>query len=138
FYFDLVRLFKNIVLTTAPISPAEMASITQVPPSEVYAQIEKDLLEAIPHLPNRLTEDEEARLTAGAANALLGKVYLNLERFDKAAEYLAKVNGSDPGQENTVYGYRLLDNYGDLFLTSNKFNSESIFEISYTNVSVGD
>ncbi len=138
FYFDLVRLFKNIVLTTAPISPAEMASITQVPPSEVYAQIEKDLLEAIPHLPNRLTEDEEARLTAGAANALLGKVYLNLERFDKASEYLAKVNGSDPGQENTVYGYRLLDNYGDLFLTSNKFNSESIFEISYTNVSVGD
>jgi len=138
FYFDLVRLFKNIVLSTAPITPNEMYSVTQSPPSAVYEQIEKDLIEAIPNLPNKVSGAEAARLTAGAANALLGKVYLYQEKFGDAATTLAKVNGPDPGQENPTYGYALLENYGDLFLTSNEFNKESIFEISYTNESAGN
>ena len=137
FYFDLVRLFRNIVLSVSPITPNEMYGVTQANPADVWAQIEKDLTEAIPHLPNKVSGAEAARLTAGAAHALLGKVYLYQEKFALAAEHLEKVNGT-PGQENPTYGYDLLDNYGDLFLTSNEFNKESIFEISYTNESAGN
>lgn len=137
FYFDLVRLFKNIPLFTKPVSPAEMYSVTQVSPEEVYAQIEQDLVEAIPSLPNSYTT-EKGRVTAGAAHALLGKVYLYLERWDEAADQLAEVNGATPGAPNAKYGYDLLDNFGDLWKTNNEFNSESVFEISYTNTSVSD
>ena len=137
FYFDLVRLFKNIPLFTAPVSTDAMYDVLQVPPGEIYAQIEQDLLEAIPGLPNTVPLSTEAgRATAGAARALLGKVYLQQEKFGPAAEQFSQVNGEPGG--TSMYGYRLLDDFGMLFDVDNKFNSESIMEISFTNTSVGD
>jgi starch-binding outer membrane protein, SusD/RagB family len=138
FYFDLVRLFKNIPLILEPLSADQFYNVTQVSPEEVYAQIEKDLVEAIPDLPNKITTNEKARVTAGTAHALLGKVYLYQNKFTAAAEELEKVNGTTPGEMNATFGYKLVDNFGDLWKTSNEFNSESIFEISFTNTSVGD
>ena len=137
YYFDLVRLFKNIPLITQPIAASDMYNIEQVAPSVVYSQIETDLKESIDYLPNIVTGAERARVTTGIAHALLGKVYLWQEMFDEAAEQFAIVNGDTPGALNPVYGYKLVDEYADLFSTSNEFNSESIFEISYTNASVG-
>ncbi len=136
FYFDLVRLFENIPLFTEPVPASDMYNVTQVAPELVYEQIETDISEAIPDLPKIVEGEEQARLTAGAAHALLGKVYLYQERFTEAASELAIVNGT-PGELNGEFGYKLVDNYGDLFKTSNEFNSESIFEISYTNASAG-
>ena len=137
FYFDLVRLFKNIPLITTPVPADAMYNVVQVTPAEIYAQIEKDLSDAIPNLPNTVPNSEKARATAGAAHAMLGKAYLYQEKFTQAAQELALVNGT-PGQVNPTYGYNLVSNYGSLFSTSNEFNSESIFEISYTNTSAGN
>lgn len=137
FYFDLVRLFKNIPLFTTPVSSNDMYDVLQVAPSEVYAQIELDLNEAIADLPATVpAATEGGRATAGAARALLGKVLLQQEKFSEAAQQLSNVNGT-PGGTNP-YGYRLLENFGDLFVVSNKFNAESIFEVAHTNTSVGD
>ncbi len=137
FYFDLVRLFKNIPLFTDPVSADEMYNVLQVPPAEIYAFIEQDLNEAIADLPPTVpVATEGGRATAGTARALLGKVYLQQEKFGPAAQQFAEVNGT-PGQ-TSQYGYRLLDNFGALFDVDNKFNSESILEISFTNTSVGD
>lgn len=137
FYFDLIRYFRNIPLILLPLVGDEIYQVVQAPPAEVYAAMEVDLLEAIPDLPIQLNlADEAARASQGTALALLGKVYLQQEKFTEAAQQLAEVNGQ-PG-ETSQYGYRLLDNYGDLFDVENKFNSESIFEISHTNTSIGD
>jgi len=137
FYFDLIRLFKNIPLLKEPVSTDAMYDVLQAAPADVYAFIEQDLLEAIPVLPPTVpVATEGGRATQGAARALLGKVYLQQEKFGPAAEELAQVNGEPGG--TSQYGYKLLDNFGDLFEVSNKFNSESIFEISFTNTSVGD
>ncbi|SFB78180.1 Starch-binding associating with outer membrane [Parapedobacter composti] len=137
FYFDLVRFFKNIPLLTEPVPADQMYNVLQAPPEDVYARIEQDLTEAIPDLPPTIpVATEGGRLTQGAARALLGRVYLQLERFEPAAQQLAEVNGEPGG--TSQYGYRLLDNFGDLFEVDNKFNSESIFEISHTNTSIGD
>jgi hypothetical protein len=137
FYFDLVRLFKNIPLFIEPIATDAMYNVLQVTPEEIYTQIELDLMEAIFGLPNTVPVATEAgRATAGAARALLGKVYLQQEKFGPAAEQFSQVNG-EPGN-TSQYGYRLLGNFGMLFDVDNKFNAESIFEISYTNTSVGD
>jgi len=127
FYFELVRLFKNIPLTTEPISTADMYNVVQAAPEEIYTQIEKDLTEAIPILPSTLATTDNGRVTKGAAEALLGKAILfenNTSRMADAASWLNKVNTSGV--------YHLLANYKDIFDPGNKFNAESIWEISHS------
>lgn len=137
FYFDLVRLFENVPLFTEPVATSEMFDVVQADPAAVYAQIEADLLEALPNLPAQLNLANEAgRATEGMARALLGKVYLQQEKFAQATAQFEQVNGTPGG--TSQYGYRLLDNYADLFTVDNKYNSESIFEVAFTNTSNGD
>lgn len=135
YYFELVRLFKNIPLITAPIPTNEIYNIVQAKPEEVYAQIEKDLKEAIPNLPTTITNPatEAGRFSKGSVKALLGKVYLYEGKNALAATELAEVNGTPGG--TSPFGYKLLTNYSDLWIISNKFNSESIIEVSHTSKS---
>ncbi|MCW4468088.1 RagB/SusD family nutrient uptake outer membrane protein [Flavobacterium sp. MFBS3-15] len=131
YYFQLVTMFKNIPLYTTNLLPSEYYSKTQADPAEVYAQIELDLTEAIPNLPMTLDLATEAgRISQGAGKAILGKVYLYQNKMPQAAAVLAEVNGT-PGA-TSPYGYRLLDNYNDLWVVDNKFNTESILEVSHT------
>lgn len=131
FYFDLVRLFENVPLFRDPISTSEMYDVLQEDPAVVYEFLEEELLAAIPDLPTSVPVDTEGgRVTQGAARALLGKVYLQREKFDEAAAQLAEVNGN-PGS-TSQYGYSLLDDFADLWLFDNKHNSESIFEINHS------
>ncbi len=132
-YFNLVRMFKNVPLIIEPLSAADIYSVTQAKPEDVYAQIEKDLTEAIAVLPPTVSLSTEAgRFSKGAAQALLGKVYLYENKGALAAAQLAEVNGPTPGG-TSQYGYALLPNFSDLWVVSNKFNSESIIEVSHTN-----
>jgi len=55
----------------------------------------------------------------------------------EAAAMLAQVNGPTPGQPNQ-YGNRLLAKFSDLWVFTNKYNSESILEGSHTNQSNAD
>ncbi|MFH4967231.1 RagB/SusD family nutrient uptake outer membrane protein [Gaetbulibacter sp. M240] len=137
YYFELVRLFGNIPLITAPLKADEIYSVTQADPNDVYAQIETDLLEAIPDLPMTLDLTSEAgRLSRGAGKALLGKVYLYQNKNSEAAAQFAEVNGT-PGS-TSPFGYKLLDNFADLWVVSNTYNSESIIEVAHTDQSNAD
>jgi hypothetical protein len=133
YYFNLVRMFKNIPLITSPMTSSEFFTVTQVTPTAVYAQIEKDLTEAIAstNLPNTVSAAEAGRFTKGAARALLGKVYLYQNKNALAAAELAAVNGTPGG--TSQFGYKLLTNFGDLWTVSSKFNTESILEVAHTN-----
>ncbi|NEU09643.1 RagB/SusD family nutrient uptake outer membrane protein [Flavihumibacter sp. R14] len=131
YYFDLVRLFKNVPLFTAPVTKDELFSATQVAPEVIYAQVEKDLAEAIPNLPLTVPGTSEGgRVTQGAGKALLGKVLLYQKKWSAAAAQFAEVNGTPGG--TSKYGYHLLSNFADIFKPTNKFNSESILEVSKT------
>src|SRR5690606_22295840 len=113
YYFDLVRLFRNVPLFRDQLVSEEIYNVTQAAPEEVYALIEQDLSEAIaePNLPDRVAaETEGGRVTKAAAHALLGKVYLYQEKWDMAAQQLAAVN-EVPG-EATQFGHMLLPNFG--------------------------
>ena len=134
YYFNLVRLFKNVPLFTSPVEPSQMYNVLQASPEEVYAQIEADLLDAIDVLPTTLAATEYGRFTKGAAQAVLGKVYLEQGKKTEAATQFAAVNGT-PGA-TSPYGYKLLSNFADLWEIDNKFNSESILEVSHTNLSL--
>jgi hypothetical protein len=137
YYFNLVRMFRNVPLLLEPLTTANMYEVTQAAPEEVYAQIEKDLSEAITDLPATITAaTEKGRFTKAAAQAMLGKVFLYDGKNAEAAEQLAQVNGT-PGQ-TSQYGNRLLTNFADLWVFTNKFNAESILEGLHTNASNAD
>jgi starch-binding outer membrane protein, SusD/RagB family len=138
YYFNLVRMFKNIPLLLEPLGASEIYNVTQAAPSAVYTQIEKDLNEAIPNLPSSVVLATEAgRFTKVAAQAMLGKVYLYDNKKTEAAAMLAQVNGPTPGQPNQ-YGNMLLPKFSDLWVFTNKFNKESILEACHTNQSNAD
>jgi len=131
YYFNLVRMFGKIPLLLEPLTATNMYQVEQAKPEDVYAQIEKDLNDAIGALPNTVAATSEAgRFTKGAAKALLGKVYLYEKKNALAAAQLADVNGT-PGGTST-YGYRLLTNFSDLWNPNNKFNTESILEETHS------
>lgn len=134
YYFELVRMFGNIPLILQPISATDdYYNIPQAKAEDVYTQIEKDLVEAIPNLPINVSDNEKGRLTQGSAKAILGKIYLYNKKNNLAAQMFADVNGT-PGQ-TSQYGYKLVSNYNDLWVTDNKFTTEAVFEIMYTNKS---
>ena len=132
YYFDLVRLFKNVPLITKPLAPADIYNQVQAKPEDVYAQIEADLNAAITALPVTIPTAEEGRVSKGAAIALLGKAYLYEKKWAQAASELAQVNGTSPGGTTEIYGYHLQSNFGAIFSPDNKFNSESIFELNFS------
>lgn len=131
FYFDLVRFFENIPLFNEPLSASEMYQVVQADPAEIYTAIIQDLIDAIEDLPPTVPVDTEGgRATEGAARALLGKVYLQLEDFAPAAEQFKEVNGEPGG--TSQFGYSLLPNFNDLWDFDNKQNSENIFSVNHT------
>lgn len=136
YYFNLVRLFGNVPLFTEPLSPNAIYEVTQSPKDAVYKQIEQDLVEAKEVLPSTVPIAESGRLTKGAVQALLGKVYLFEGKNSAAATEFEMVNGTPGG--TSIYGYKLLTNYNDLWVFSNKFNTESILECSHSNKSKND
>lgn len=131
YYFWLVRLFKNVVLTTKPITTDERYNQIQASPDSVYALIEQDFKAAIPDLPAApLPVNERGRATKGAARAFLAKAIMyqagpdDNSRMQEAADILENVN--------TAPAYHLLPNFSDIFSPDNKFNAESVFEIPHT------
>ena len=132
YYFQLVRMFKNVPLILDRIATGDIYNVPQAAPEAVYAQIEQDLIDAKTGLPNTLADltTEAARLTKGSAQALLGKVYLYQGKNTEAATELAEVNGTPGG--TSIYGYKFVDNFADLWSIENKFNSESIIEVAST------
>ncbi len=145
FYFELIRFFGDVPLITGTLSSDEYNQ-PRDPAEEVFAQIIQDLSEAVNDLPGKpeLGGDEFYRATKGAANALLGKVYLYMASpyyqqeydFSKSAnEYYELAAGQF---EQVIDGiYDLEDNYDDIWQYSHENGIESIFEIEYANIDRG-
>ncbi|GAB0157396.1 RagB/SusD family nutrient uptake outer membrane protein [Chryseobacterium sp. Alg-005] len=137
YYFDLVRMFGNIPLILQPFTASDdLYNVPQADKAAVYNQIEADLLSAIPDLPVVVPADQKGRLSQGAARALLGKIYLYNNKKAEAAAQLAEVNGTPGG--TSQYGYKLVANFASLWVTNNKFTTESIIEVNHTNLGNSD
>lgn len=127
YYFDLVRAYGDVPLFTAPPATAAQVAIPRTPATEVYAQIEKDLIEAIDNLPPSYVGQDAniGRATKWAATGLLAKVYITQGKKSDAAQRAREViNGS---------GKALYANYADIFKVENDNGQESLFEVQYVN-----
>jgi len=126
-YFTLIRFYGNIpVITLAGSNP----NLTNVNTTEaVYALIETDLKEGIENLPYSYSATSDiGRITKGAAQTLLAKVYLQNKQWDKAAAMAKTV--IDEGKYKLYAG----KNYDFNFRADheNEIGWERIFEIQYT------
>ena len=125
YYFELVKFFGDVPLAVDQrLLFGDQNTVDRTPAAEVYAQIELDLIFAADNLP--LTQTQTGRVTKGAAQALLGKVYLYQSKYSLAAPVLDDVINSGV--------YDLVADYSTLFENDNENNVESVFEIQYTDV----
>ncbi|WP_460218627.1 RagB/SusD family nutrient uptake outer membrane protein [Psychroserpens sp. MEBiC05023] len=123
YYFELVKWFGDIpFVVDRRFVLGEEFSIERTPKAEVYAQIEQDLIFAADNL--TYTASESGRVTKGAAQALLGKVYLYQDKFSEAAPVLEDLIANGP--------YDLLSDYTTMFENDNENNIESVFEVQYS------
>lgn len=118
-YFHLVPLYGKLPLVTSLTQDFYPARSSV---EEVYAQIEKDLTEAETDLPAPGAGIAAGRVTKGAAEALLAKVYAQELKYSEALDYCNKV---------LTYNYSLMAVYDQLFDGNHENNSESIFEIQH-------
>lgn len=131
YYFILVQQFGPLDLrlkeTTGPTKTA-----TRTPEKDVYAQIVKDLLEAIPALENKKASSDFGRATKAAAENLLAKVYLTRasSKFAEATDYANAATLCNNVINN--YGFKLLTDFASVFDQANQVNDEVIFSVQYT------
>jgi len=137
YYYNLAQYFgddKIVIRRTKPKTEADFYQ-NPAPPDSVFAFIESDLKKAQTLLTAGLNTTpgyEKGRVTRGAAAALLGKFYINREKYAEAAAEFRKIL---PGVGDAAYGtYSLCNNFRDNFKRTTENNSESIFEIQFTNM----
>jgi len=125
-YFELVSLWGDVPLVLDDIPPAEYTTTGRKPKEEVYAQIEKDLTEAMVDLPlkSAYSGADIFRVSKGSAQALLGKTLLYQGKWGEAATQLEGVITSNQ--------YDLAPTVGAAFSRAHEFGPESVFEIAYT------
>jgi tetratricopeptide (TPR) repeat protein len=92
--------------------------------ADVYAQIIADLKSADSVLLSTPYNGQIGRATQGAADALLAKTYAQMGDYQNCLTYCNKVINSGT--------YALLPNFKDLWGTTHKNSSESIFELQYS------
>jgi hypothetical protein len=124
-YFMLVRLFGRVPLIDSLFSnPAAQNNVPQSSTAQLYAFIESDLIYAVANLPASWDAKFVGRVTSGAANGLLAKVYLTQKKWSEAMTAANAVMTS--GQ------YDLSTTYDKIFREEGENSKESVFEVQAT------
>ncbi len=131
-YFNLLNLFRNVVVYTKTPESTDDFYIPQSPPEEVWDLVYGEFKLATEGLWTKDNPDHDiGRATKAAAAAFLAKSYMMNQRYSEALPYLRNIISTADGG-NEEYGfYDLVPNYRDNFTESNENNIESIFEIQY-------
>lgn len=138
-WFDMIRLWGNVPIVTKEGTDITAENIEEIyplyypkqtPPAEGYAQIIKDLTEAIVDAPAN-NAGNKTMLSKSVARALLAKVYA-----EKPARDYAKV--VQYCNEVIADGFTLNPNYGDIYAMNsagtdlkNRSTAESILEVNF-------
>lgn len=129
-YFNMYRIWGGVPTTRTVVSVGEALKIGRSSEEQMYDLIAGDLEQIVEEqlLPTAYKGDDVGRITLGATQALLGKVYLTFNKPKEASEVLAQVIGK----------YSLQENPEDVFSVDNKMNSEVIFAVRFNKNIVGE
>ena len=132
-YFNLASLYGRVPLALQP-SELDVLPPQAADEAQVWNQVYSDLQAAIgpdaaPALLPSYTGADLGRVTIGAARALLGKAYMQNRRWAEASAQFQRVISSGT--------YSLTANYRDNFRHTSENNSESIFEVQFSDIRLG-
>jgi hypothetical protein len=158
FYYMLQDMFGGVPL----VETTELKQYARSKRTDVFAFIEKELIAALPNLPDKWPTASYGRVTKGVANAILASLYINAGVFNKdcgptdctsvvnATAYnscTVTVSGGKTGCQaaidaaNTLLtnnpNYHLNSNWFKNFSTDNKSSPENIFVIVHANNTQG-
>ena len=124
-YFMLVRLFGRVpIIDTVFTDAASQSNVPQSEVADIYNFIEQDLQFAASTLPTGWDSKFIGRVTSGAANGILAKVYLTQAKWPQAMAAANAVIMSGKYDLNTPYD--------KIFSEDGENSSESVFEIQAT------
>jgi starch-binding outer membrane protein, SusD/RagB family len=111
YYFGLVRKYGDVPIVDKVLDGAgALEGITRAPVTDVYALIEKDLLEAFPDLPDSYGDADKGRVTKWAAAGILAQAYLTEQKWALAiAQCDAIINSGKYGliaDYNKLFGWQ--------------------------------
>ncbi|WP_139921320.1 RagB/SusD family nutrient uptake outer membrane protein [Hymenobacter sp. DG01] len=121
-YFDLAYFFGNVPLIT--VEPTVATRAPQATQAQAEEFIIAELQATIPDLPLSYGDADKGRVTKGAAQALLAKVYMQQRKWSEASALFTQIAASNQ--------YDLVSNYLDNFTDANENNRESLFEVQFT------
>lgn len=131
-YFHLVRIYGPVPIIENTAANIANFQVPRNPVADVYKFMVRDLLfaEANCTVKTRASSYRgNAHVSSGSASALLAKVYLYMQDYKNARTEAEKVINSG---EFKLYGTDIQGKqYGDLFLTANNNNEESIIALQW-------
>lgn len=136
-YFDLVRFYGRVPVSLHELSPNEAFNISQSEPLEVYHQvIVPDLQYAAENLQETATDYlgkvHSERVTKAAAQALLGKVYMQMAGYPhyQDTQAQAKTLFAEVLKDFTKYWAADMTTWDRMWIHEND-NKYFLFEIQY-------
>lgn len=133
YYFLLVQQYGRIPLVTS----TELSIRTEflhVSVAEVYDQIISDLTFAAENLP--ITQNDYGRITKGAAQHALAKVYLTRGSAvtDERGQQSSDMENAAQYADEVIFSgqYELVENFADLWRMDNQRNSEVILAAQFS------
>jgi len=106
-YFILSQLYGDVPLITESNVQTGSYNVPKSTAAQIQAQVESDLLKAVSLLPETYDAADKGRVSKGAAEGLLAKLYLFEDNFANAIKYGTAVT--------TDANYALSPNYTDNF-----------------------
>jgi len=130
YYFNIANLWEDAPIVLEPSSPEDLPEKrTQ---AEIWEQVVTDMTEALAVLPPSWDDVNVGRPTKGAAQAFIAKTYMQQHMWNDAKtalDYFFTGEGSGL--------YSLVPNFKDNFTHLNENNSESVFEIQFSDANFG-
>ena len=123
-YFNLVNIWGENIAYVDRIQQADDRP-RRAEAGELYALMEDLLDAAIPDLPlaSEYSEADYGRVTKGAAQSLLAKIFMQQHKYTEAEPLLEAVIAS--------HEYELLPNFADNFTELNMVNEEAVFVVNF-------
>lgn len=118
-----------LVTTDQPL--AELRKVKRSSQEETYGQAIKDLELAYEMLPEKRSGAEVGRATKYAMAGMLGRTYMYMRDYTKAAEWLSLIVGKEPAL------YKMATTYEDCFDDKFDNTSERVWEVQYVGGSTG-
>jgi starch-binding outer membrane protein, SusD/RagB family len=129
-YYYAALLWENIPLVLEPSKVDDLPKQNTL--AEVWAQVQKDLTEAMVVLPVTWDNPNVGRPTKGAAAAFLARALMQQKKWPEAKTALDYFfTGAGAGK------YNLVTNYRDNFRHTSENNVESVFEVQFSEVNTG-